>query len=78
MVRMTLQDQPSRFRRLLHAQEVCDRMGWSRVTLWRRVRNGRFPLPLKDGERNAWTDEMVEAHIDQLIAERDARTAKIA
>jgi len=25
------------------------RMGWSRTTLWRRVRAGEFPAPVKTG-----------------------------
>ncbi len=36
-------------RRLLRAKQVMARMGWSRTTLWRRVRAGEFPAPVKTG-----------------------------
>ena len=35
---MSLETHPSR--RLLHTKAVMARMGWSRTTLWRRVRDG--------------------------------------
>ena len=36
-------------RRLLRPKEVMKRMGWSRTTLWRRVRAGEFPAPVSTG-----------------------------
>ncbi len=36
-------------RRLLRTKQVMDRMGWSRTTLWRRVRAGDFPAPVSTG-----------------------------
>ncbi len=36
-------------RRLLRPREVMARMGWSRTTLWRRVRAGKFPAPVETG-----------------------------
>ena len=36
-------------RRLLRPKEVMERMGWSRTTLWRRVRAGEFPAPVSTG-----------------------------
>ncbi len=36
-------------RRLLRPKEVMERMGWSRTTLWRRVRAGEFPAHVSTG-----------------------------
>ena len=36
-------------RRLLRPNQVMARMGWSRTTLWRRVRAGDFPAPVSTG-----------------------------
>lgn len=38
--------------RLLRAQEVCERIGVSRTTLWRKVRDGNFPQPVRLGENS--------------------------
>ena len=39
-------------RRLLSPKQVMKRMGWSRTTLWRRVRAGEFCAPVKTGENS--------------------------
>ncbi len=39
-------------RRLLSPKQVMTRMDWSRTTLWRRVRAGEFPAPVKTGENS--------------------------
>ena len=44
---MSLEHSPGR--RLLRSKEVMERMGWSRTTLWRRVRAGEFPAPVSTG-----------------------------
>ncbi len=46
-VKMSLTHNPDR--RLLRPKEVMERMGWSRTTLWRRVRAGEFPAPVATG-----------------------------
>jgi prophage regulatory protein len=47
-------------RRILRAKAVMSRMGWSRTTLWRRVRAGEFPAPVKTGQNiNGWFDDEV-------------------
>ena len=47
---MSLEHSPGR--RILRAKAVMSRMGWSRTTLWRRVRAGEFPAPVKTGENS--------------------------
>ena len=45
---MSIEHNPGR--RLLSPKQVMARMDWSRTTLWRRVRTGEFPAPVKTGE----------------------------
>ena len=43
--------------RLLRVRDVLDRVPFSRTTLWRRVRAGSFPAPVRLGERIvAWRE----------------------
>ena len=48
-------------------------INYSRVHLWRLVKAGRFPKPVKlgDGGRNAWVEEEIEELIAARMAERD-------
>ncbi len=74
---MSLEHSPAKGRRLVRPKEVMQRFGCSRVTLWRWVREGRFPAPLHPGPNfTAWTDDQIEDHIDDLIAARDADLAE--
>jgi prophage regulatory protein len=47
---------------------------YSRVQLWRLVRAGKFPAPIKVGEnRNAWVESEIDTWIEKRIAERDSK-----
>ena len=66
---MSIEHNPGR--RILRAKAVMSRMGWSRTTLWRRVRAGQFPAPMKTGPNTmGWFDDVVDdaqenlAHVD--------------
>jgi prophage regulatory protein len=50
---------------------------YSRTHIWRLVKAGHFPKPLKlgTGSRNAWVEEEIDALIAAKIAERDAPRA---
>ncbi len=62
---MSLEHSPSR--RLLRAKAVMARMGWSRTTLWRRVRAGEFPAPVQTGPNAvAWFDDEVDTAQENL------------
>jgi prophage regulatory protein len=51
--------------RLLRCKWVCHDLGLSRTTLWRMVRDGRFPAPVKiTGYAIAWRADEVAAWID--------------
>ena len=51
-------------RKLIRADEVRRRCGNpSRVTIWRWIRDGRFPQPVKLGENSiAWFEDEVDDH----------------
>ncbi len=57
---MSLEHGPGR--RLMSPKEVMARMVWSRTTLWRRVRAGEFPAPVKTGANStAFYEDEVDA-----------------
>ncbi len=48
--------------RMLRVPQVLAETGFSRTTLWRRVRAGDFPHPLRTGPNQvAWPEAAVEA-----------------
>ena len=56
---MSLEHSPGR--RILRPKQVTERMGWSRTTLWRRVRAGQFPAPIQTGPNTiGWFDDIVD------------------
>jgi prophage regulatory protein len=56
-------------RRILRAKAVMSRMGWSRTTLWRRVRAGEFPAPMQTGPNTiGWFDDLVDDAQEKLVA----------
>ena len=62
---MSLELSPGR--RLLRPKEVMERMGWSRTTLWRRIRAGEFPAPVKTGANGtAFYEDEVNAAQENL------------
>lgn len=61
--------------RLLSMDDVRTSKGvaYSRAHLFRLIRAGRFPKPVKLGEhRNAFVEAEIDAWLEQRIAERDA------
>ena len=45
---------------------------FSNVQLWRKVREGSFPRPIKLGaNRNAWIEKEVDDWLASLMAKRD-------
>ena len=57
--------------RLLSAREVCALTGTSRATLWRRVRCGDLPRPVKFGRLARWPEHDLVGAIDRLRSRRD-------
>ena len=62
---MSLEHSPGR--RMLRPKQVMARMGWSRTTLWRRVRAGEFPAPVKIGASSiAFYEDEVDDNQENL------------
>ncbi len=54
-------------RTMIRANEVMERTGKSRTTIWRDVRAGRFPPPVSTGPNSvAWFEDEVRAWQDGL------------
>jgi prophage regulatory protein len=63
---------------LIHRQLTLERLpsvrartALSRSEIYRRIRNGTFPAPIKIGERaSAWDSREIDAHIQSQIDTR--------
>ena len=54
-------------KKMLRVPAVLARTGFSRVTLWRRVRDGIFPAPVELGPNMiGWPEESIEEFIEAL------------
>ena len=58
--------------RLMKDREVCERMRCGRSTLWRWVKDGDFPKPLKIGGMTRWKESVVEGVIDAAEAKANS------
>ena len=53
--------------RMLHIEEVMEMTGLSRATIYRKMRKGQFPKPLKLGDRAVrWRQSEIEAWLASL------------
>ena len=52
---------------LLKADEVCQKLNFSKVSLYRRIKDQNFPKPLKTGPRSSrWRWSEITAWLDSL------------
>ena len=56
-------------KRLIGTDTVLAKVPWSRTTLWRRIKDGNFPPPIRlsDG-LDAWLESSVDAWIDARMS----------
>jgi prophage regulatory protein len=60
---------------LLRLPEVIQRTGYSRSSLWRLIRIGQFPAPIKLGARAVgWRDDLIQHWIEARIAAAERHT----
>jgi prophage regulatory protein len=63
-------------RRLLDYEGLAGKgIKYSRGHIWRLIKAGRFPKPVKIGDRNTWVESEIDDLIEKLIAERDGKEA---
>ena len=48
---------------------------FSDTHIWRLIRAGDFPRPVKIGNRNHWSEEEIDAYIADKLGQRDGRAA---
>jgi len=41
--------------------------------IWRMWKSGRFPRPIKSGNRNAWLEDEIDQYLAERVAERDSK-----
>lgn len=61
---MSIEHSPNR---ILRTKEIVKLTGWSRTTIWRKVRSGEFPAPLALGPNsNGWPEELYSSWLASL------------
>lgn len=57
---------PKRLDNMLSTKEICEKLGVSRVTLWRWVKdpNVKFPEPYKVGRDKMWPESVIAQFFD--------------
>ncbi len=56
---------------LIGVNSVAELIGGSPSTVWRRVKDGLLPKPIKFGGMTRWSRAEIEAVIDAALAARD-------
>lgn len=52
--------------------DIATKLNCHRATVWRLVKNGILPKPIKLGRATRWNLESVEATLERLTAEQHA------
>lgn len=55
---------------LLRLRDVRKLVPLSRPTIYRRIREGLFPAPVKDGRCSFWDEDEVKAYAEKLLGQR--------
>ena len=53
--------------RIIRVRDLCERLGISRTTLWRRVESGALPAPFKIGGPGTRAVGWLESEVDETI-----------
>ena len=69
---------PDKPKRLLRLPQVRDRTGYSTASVWRLVKAGKLPQPVKlfGGRAVGWIESEIDAAIESRIAAHDAAEAR--
>jgi prophage regulatory protein len=60
--------------RILRQRQVCEKVGLSPMTIWRRQKSGTFPRRVQLGPNSVgWPEDEIEAWCAERVAERDQR-----
>ena len=62
--------------RLLSRDDLVARgISLNKATIWRKLKAGEFPRPVKVGNRLAWVEGEIDEYIAGLVAKRDGEAA---
>jgi prophage regulatory protein len=54
---------------------ACKGIKFSDTHIWRLIRAGKFPKPVKIGNRNHWEESEVDRYIEDKLKQRDSMAA---
>ena len=54
--------------KLIQLPQLCQRVGLSRTTIYRLIRAGTFPKPIKIATTSVWATRLVDAWVEAQIA----------
>ena len=75
--------------RRLSVEDICQRSGYDRVTVWRKRQADQFPAPVVDGRRPMWDSKAIDVWLrsnhspawretaERFRTRRDARSAAV-
>lgn len=58
--------------KLIRLPDVQDRVCLGRTTLYKLIKDGKFPAPIKQGTASFWIEAEIEGYLQALIAARPA------
>jgi prophage regulatory protein len=62
--------------RLLSRDDLAAKgISLNKATIWRKLKIGEFPRPVKIGNRLAWVEQEIDEYIARLVAKRDSEAA---
>tara|TARA_R110001632_G_scaffold99689_1_gene206534 strand:+ start:1200 stop:1376 length:177 start_codon:yes stop_codon:yes gene_type:complete len=53
--------------RLLRISQVEAIVGRKRATIYRKIKEQKFPPPIKDGFASYWTESEIDAYVNNII-----------
>lgn len=57
--------------RLLRMPDVVRRIGLSRPTIYRMIKAGEFPRPVRQGRTSAWPSTEIDSYVNRCVKKRD-------
>ena len=62
--------------KILRIPEVVEVTGLSRTTIWRRVKSGDFPAPVRLGSMATWSVGWPESKVERWLDSRPTLTSR--
>lgn len=59
-------------KRLVRPDKILEMLGVSRVTLWKYIRDGKFPAPIKIGASRFWVEAEVNEWFGRAVSKKSA------